>query len=174
MFPDMNGHGHEPVHSLLGIQVRERRERLHLTMEKLAERARISRSSLHRLEHGHPTTPTPANAARVLAAVEITAHEAEALVVQSDWRDDLLMWMRRNGHPYEVVGAAPNANGHSTQAQRTNGEPALEFSLWRGREPRYVVTLEPLPGGNADEMIQLAEWIRASARELGLEAWRRD
>ena len=143
----------QPVHSLLGLHVRQRREGLRLSMDALAGRARISRSTLHRFEHGHPITLTPANAARVLAAVEITAREAEQLVEPCEWREELLIWMTRNGHLDDRV-----------QEHQTNVSAALEFSLWRGREPRYVVTLEPLEGGNADEMVQLAEWIR-DARE---------
>jgi transcriptional regulator with XRE-family HTH domain len=94
---------------------------MRLSMDALATKAGISRSTLHRFEHGHPIQLTPANAARVLTEVQITAEEAEQLVKPCDWRNELLIWMRRS----DVEEAV--------RTQPRNGVVPLDFSLmaWR-------------------------------------------
>jgi transcriptional regulator with XRE-family HTH domain len=82
-------------HAVLGAIVRERREGLQLSMDELAQRARVGRSSVHRLEHGIRVTPTPSKLARILAVVGISDRELGELLPESEWRDEVSMWLAR-------------------------------------------------------------------------------
>jgi transcriptional regulator with XRE-family HTH domain len=64
----------------LGALVRAKREALHLSMDELAVRARVSRSTIHRIEHSHDVRPTASKLARVLATVQIDPQEARAVI----------------------------------------------------------------------------------------------
>jgi transcriptional regulator with XRE-family HTH domain len=81
----------------LGALVREKREGLHLSMDELAMRARVSRSSIHRIEHSHATRPTPAKLAQVLTVVDITPDEVRSVLDDDEYIGDVLHWMERSG-----------------------------------------------------------------------------
>ena len=60
----------------LGALVREQREALGMSMDQLAKQARVSRSSVHRLEHGSDIRPTPSKLGRMLQVVGLEADAA--------------------------------------------------------------------------------------------------
>lgn len=82
------------VRAALGALVRERREGLRLTMEELATRARVSRSTVHRVEHAHDVRPTPAKLAQVLNVVELGEDEARGVLTDDlEYQAAVLHWM---------------------------------------------------------------------------------
>jgi transcriptional regulator with XRE-family HTH domain len=85
------------TNAALGALVREKREGLHLSMDELATQARVSRSSIHRIEHGHATRPMPAKLARVVSIVGITVDELRAVIDNEEYLGDVLHWMERSG-----------------------------------------------------------------------------
>ena len=80
----------------LGALVRERREALRMSMDELATRARISRSSLHRIEHDHPVRATPAKLSRVLTVVGVTPDEVTGVITDPEYAGDVIHWMSRS------------------------------------------------------------------------------
>lgn len=98
----------------LGALVRERREGLHLSMDELAMRARVSRSTIHRIEHAHAVRPMPAKLARILTVVEITPDEVRAIEDDNDdddYLDEILHWMGK-ADAVESMGRALQARPH--------------------------------------------------------------
>lgn len=95
----------------LGALVRERREGLHISMDDLAQRARVSRSTIHRIEHGHAVRPTPAKLAQVLTVVEVTPDEVRPLIPDEAYLGDVLHWMDRTD-AVDLMGRALQARPH--------------------------------------------------------------
>jgi transcriptional regulator with XRE-family HTH domain len=156
--------GTEPPHELLGALVRERRERIGLSMDELARRARISRSSLHRLEHGERFRPQASNLARVLVEVGIGDDDVRSALPAGEYRDDVLIWIDRANQL-----AASRASGNGAQARADDG--SYDLVLMRGDEPAYFVRLTPHVSGHSDELCELAERFRVAARDLGLRSF---
>lgn len=77
----------------LGALVRDRRQQLDLSMKDLADSARVSRSTVHRLEHGSEIRPMPSKLARILAAVGVDEDAIRATLPEDEYRHDLLRWM---------------------------------------------------------------------------------
>lgn len=96
-------------HATLGALVRERRTQLGLSMDQLAQLARVSRSSIHRLEHGHEIRPTPAKLARVLAVVGIDADGVLAALPDDEYRGDVLHWLERAEQATALAGEIESA-----------------------------------------------------------------
>jgi transcriptional regulator with XRE-family HTH domain len=80
----------------LGMLVRQKRESMRLSMDDLANRARVSRSTLHRIEHDHKTRPTAPKLAQILVVLEIEADEILAVLHDADYASDVLHWMERS------------------------------------------------------------------------------
>lgn len=99
------------AHAALGALVRTRREGLHLSMDDLAQRARVSRSTIHRIEHGHAMQPTPAKLAAVLTVVQVTADEVRAAIEDEAYVGDVIHWMDRTD-AIETMGQALQARPH--------------------------------------------------------------
>jgi transcriptional regulator with XRE-family HTH domain len=87
----------------LGTLVRARREHLRLSMDDLALRARVSRSTLHRIEHDHDIRPTAAKLAQILTVLEVEPTEVRDLIADDDYLGDILHWMERSGALVEVT-----------------------------------------------------------------------
>jgi len=87
----------------LGALVREQREALGMSMDQLAKQARVSRSSVHRLEHGSDIRPTPSKLGRMLQVVGLEADAVRAALEDSEYRDDVLTWMSRSDDSTTLV-----------------------------------------------------------------------
>lgn len=88
----------------LGMLVRERREGLRLSMDDLANRARVSRSTLHRIEHDHDIRPTAPKLAQILTVLEIAQDEVRTvLAADEDYLGDVLHWMERSAAFVDVA-----------------------------------------------------------------------
>jgi transcriptional regulator with XRE-family HTH domain len=83
--------------------VRERREGMHLSMDDLASRARVSRSTLHRIEHDHETRPTAPKLAQILTVLEITPDETRVVLQDEKYLGDVLHWMERSSAFVDVA-----------------------------------------------------------------------
>lgn len=76
--------------------VREKREGMRLSMDDLAARARVSRSTLHRIEHDHAIRPTAPKLAQILVVLEIDPEEIRAVLDDEHYVGDVLHWMERS------------------------------------------------------------------------------
>ena len=93
----------------LGLLIRTRREQAHMSMDDLATRARVSRSTIHRIEHGHKTRSTAPKLAQVLVVLDIKPDELRPLIADERYLGDVLHWM-------EGSTAFANSN-HGLRAQ---------------------------------------------------------
>jgi transcriptional regulator with XRE-family HTH domain len=98
-------------HAALGALIRERRQELHLSMDELALRARVSRATVHRIEHGHVVVPTASKLARVISVVEITPDEVRGLLDDERYVNDILHWMTKVD-AVDTMGRALRAQPH--------------------------------------------------------------
>ena len=127
----------------LGHLIRERRQALNLTMDGLAERAHISRSSVHRIEHGHQQRATPRNLARVLSVVGIAAGEARANLPDDEYLSDVLRSLAGAGRE-----GGRTRHGH-------------ESDLYVIRDGTAVL-MRPIGGGRVDavaDVLEAAGWL---------------
>jgi transcriptional regulator with XRE-family HTH domain len=99
------------AHAALGALVRERREGLHISMDDLAQRARVSRSTIHRIEHGHKIRPTPAKLAQVLTVVQVTPDEVRSVIDDDEYAGDVTHWMERT-NAVDLMGDTLQARPH--------------------------------------------------------------
>lgn len=134
----------------LGALVRDRRERLGLSMAELADRARLSRSSVHRVEHGSDIRPTPSKLARVLAVLSIDDEAVREVLPADEYRDDLLRWMAAAPAAESLADAAEAArlaapdlvliHPDGTMAQVFGGEPHLDALADAVKRAGWMVT----------------------------------
>lgn len=82
-------------HTRLGALVRRRYKEQGLSMGALAERASVSRSTVHRIVNAENVdiTPEPPNIAQVLVALGIDEDEVRATIDDDDFRRQVLLWM---------------------------------------------------------------------------------
>lgn len=80
----------------LGVLVRQKREDLRISMDDAAARARISRSTLHRIEHDHDVRPTAPKLAQILIVLGITPDEVRTVLEDERYLGDVLHWMERS------------------------------------------------------------------------------
>jgi transcriptional regulator with XRE-family HTH domain len=106
----------------LGMLVRERRESLRLSMDDLARRSRVSRSTLHRIEHDHDVRPTAPKLAQILTVLEIKQDEVRSLIRDEDYLGDVLHWMDRSA---AFVDAAQSLRPRQQMAAIADGTPGL-------------------------------------------------
>lgn len=87
----------------LGMLVRERREGRRLSMDDLASRARVSRSTLHRIEHDHEIRPTAPKLAQILTVLEVEPDEVRVVLKDERYLGDVLHWMERSSAFVDVA-----------------------------------------------------------------------
>jgi transcriptional regulator with XRE-family HTH domain len=80
-------------------------------MDSLAQRARLSRSSVHRLEHGSDVRTTPSKLAQVLAVLGIDADAVRAVLPDDDYRHDVLVWLEQAPRTDDLVATLEAARG---------------------------------------------------------------
>jgi transcriptional regulator with XRE-family HTH domain len=108
----------------LGMLVRERREGLRLSMDDLAGRARVSRSTLHRIEHDHEIRPTAPKLAQILTVLEITPDEVRVVLKDEHYLGDVLHWMERSS---AFVDAAQGLRPRPALAHLAGANEAPDF-----------------------------------------------
>lgn len=109
-----------PSRTSLATLVRERREGRHLSMDDLATRARVSRSTLHRIEHDYEIRPTAPKLAQILTVLEITPDEVRAVVLNDErYLGDVLHWMERSA---AFVDATQGLRPRQALARLTDAE----------------------------------------------------
>ena len=81
----------------LGALTRISRQQQNISMNDLADRAEVSRSTIHRLENGTGIRPQPQRLARILIALNITLNQVTDILpdTQDTWSRQLLQWMAR-------------------------------------------------------------------------------
>ena len=81
----------------LGALTRISRQQQNISMSDLADRAQVSRSTIHRLENGTGIRPQPQRLARILNTLGISLNQVTAILpnTQDTWSRQLLTWMAR-------------------------------------------------------------------------------
>lgn len=108
-----------PSRTSLGMLVRERREGLRLSMDDLATRSRVSRSTLHRIEHDHEIRPTAPKLAQILTVLEIDPDELKVVLNDERYLGDVLHWMERSA---AFVDAAQGLRPNQTLSRLVDAE----------------------------------------------------
>ena len=81
----------------LGALIRTVRQDQGISMETLADRSNVSRSTIHRLEHGLDIRAQPHRLARIINALGISIANIENLLPTGDpqWRRQVIGWIGR-------------------------------------------------------------------------------
>ena len=83
-------------HMTLGTLIRDRREKLRMSQVRLAQKARVARATLIRMEQDSEVRPTAIKLAQVVAVLRIEPDElSEVLVDEPVLLDDALHYMER-------------------------------------------------------------------------------
>lgn len=106
----------------LGMLVRQKREGLRLSMDDLAEHARVSRSTLHRIEHDHKIRPTAPKLAQILTVLEIEPDEVRGYLPDERYLGDVIHWMERSA---AFVDASQSLRPRGAMAHLADGSPAF-------------------------------------------------
>lgn len=83
--------------------VRQRRESLDLSVDALADRARVSPSAVRRVEAGHRTLPAAVKLAQIFTVLGIGAAEVRSALTDEQYLGDVLHRLERSAEFVEVA-----------------------------------------------------------------------
>lgn len=135
----------------LGLLVRHRREAARLSMDDLATRSRVSRSTLHRIEHDHDIRPTASKLAQILSVLKVAPEDVQAVIEDEHYLGDVLHWMERSA---AFVDAAQGL------------QPRAGFAVLGVESPSFVAMkdghMAEVRGSGLDELkdaLKAAGWL---------------